>query len=102
MHRPEVISRVNLRVSQGIGVLTHLHLGAGILERFVSMLQHLSGVLTIATMHGKIGGHKLCLGGTAGIDDVRLTMFDKHSIFHGSSSLVNACEVLRTAITPPV
>jgi hypothetical protein len=63
-------------------MLAGLKLRAHVLQRLIHVFEDLFGILTVIAIGRKIRRDKLGFGGTAGIDDVRLPMFDRYAVSH--------------------
>src|SRR5262245_27461213 len=72
-------------------MLAYLKLRAHVLQRLIHVFEDLVGILAIVAIGRKICRDKLRFGGTTGIDDVRLPMFDSYAVSHSLvSSTVRA------------
>ena len=76
------VSGIQLVFCQGRSMLAGLKLGAHILQRLIHVFEDLFGILTVIAIRRKIRRDKLGFGGTTGIDDVRLPMFDGYAVSH--------------------
>jgi hypothetical protein len=91
-HRRE--SGVKLVFCQGRSMLAYLKLCAHILQRLIHVFEDLVGILAIVAIGRKICRDKLGFGGTTGIDDVRLPMFDSYAVSHSLVSSTIGAHVL--------
>src|SRR5215510_3284414 len=90
-HRRE--SGVNLVFCQGRSMLAYLKLRAYVLQRLIHVFEDLVGILAIVAIGRKICRDKLGFGGTTGIDDICLPMFDRYTVSHSlvSSTARSMC-----------
>ena len=75
-------------------MLAYLKLCADILQRLIHVFEDLVGILAIVAIGRKICRDKLGFGGTTGIDNVRLPMFDSYAISHSLVSSTVRVHVL--------
>src|SRR5215475_14082379 len=84
-------SGIKLVFGQSRSMLAYFKLRAHILQCLIHVFEDLFGILTVIAIGRKIRRDKLGFGGTTGIDDVRLPMFDRYAVSHSLvSSTVRA------------
>ena len=84
-------SGINLVFRQERRMLADFELRADILQRLIHVFEDLFSILTVIAIGRKIRRHKLGFGGTTGINDVCLPMFDGYAVSHSLvSSTVRA------------